>query len=65
MTRAQVVDGEFVVKKEIEVQEKEQNVEGNAKARATKAMFRANRGPRPSVDGLVSVDGPEQSLWFG
>ena len=22
-----------------------------------KAMFGANRGPRPSVDGLVSVDG--------
>ena len=41
VTKAQVVDGEFVMKKEIVFQEKEQEAEKNAEAKAAKAKAKA------------------------
>ena len=41
MTKAQVVDGEFVMKKEILFQKKEQEAEKNAEAIAAKAKTKA------------------------
>ena len=41
VTKAQVVDGEFVMKKEIAFQEKEQEAEKNAEAKAAKAKAKA------------------------
>ena len=41
MTKARVLDGEFSVKKEMEFQEKEKQVEENAKARAAKVRTEA------------------------
>ena len=38
LTKAQVADGEFVMKKEIVFQEKEREVEENAKAKAVKGQ---------------------------
>ena len=41
MTKAQVVDGEFVMKEEVAFQEKEQEAEKNAEAKAAKAKEKA------------------------
>ena len=43
MTKAQVVDGEFVMKKEIAFQEKEQEAEKNAEAKAAKAKAKTKK----------------------
>ena len=41
VTKARVVGGEFLIKKEMEYQEKEQKVEENAEARAAKVRTKA------------------------